>query len=174
MTLDDLKRMPSWRRILRRNEGASESPSTIGSELTLPDVLDHSWNWFEMHASQRMQLINYFLIAVAFLSAAYAAGLRDGHPEVSAAVSALGLVLSFCFRRIETRTRDLIKIGEEAIAEIETIMNSQFRVSSIELVRRASDRRRRFAPYAFVILVLHYATLVVFAIGLMYALYRYF
>ena len=65
--------------------------------LLLGDVLDHSWKWFELHASQRMQLINYFPVAVAFLTAAYAVGLRDDTPEVPMVVAVLGIILSNCF-----------------------------------------------------------------------------
>jgi hypothetical protein len=85
------------------------------TRLLAKDVLDHSWKWFEMHASQRMQLINYFLVAVAFLSAAYVAGLRDDAPEVSTVVAVLGVILSICFQRIEERTKNLIKLGEQGV-----------------------------------------------------------
>jgi hypothetical protein len=143
------------------------------TELLLRDVLDHSWKWFELHASQRMQLINYFLVAVAFLSAAYAAGLRDDAPEVSAAVSVLGVILSVCFQRIEARTRQLIKLGEQSMNEVETIMKYQFELSNIMLVQRAEEQRSRFTSYRTVIRDLHWSTLIIFAIGFLYALYRY-
>jgi hypothetical protein len=142
--------------------------------LLLRDVLEHSWKWFELHASQRMQLINYFLVAVAFLSAAYVAGLRDDAPEVSAVISMLGVILSACFQRIESRTRELIKLGETAVNEIEYIMENQFELPSVKLVQRAEELRSSFTSYGSVIRDLHQSTLIIFAIGFIYAYCKFF
>ena len=31
---------------------------------------EHAWNWFALHATQRMQAFNFFVVATAFLIAA--------------------------------------------------------------------------------------------------------
>ena len=33
----------------------------------------YAWNWFALHAGQRLQLVNFWLVAVAFLAAAVTA-----------------------------------------------------------------------------------------------------
>jgi hypothetical protein len=51
--------------------------------MTAPDPDDiakqareHAWNWFALHATQRMQAFNFFVVATAFLIAAYASILE--------------------------------------------------------------------------------------------------
>jgi len=37
---------------------------------------EHAWNWFALHATQRMQAFIFFVVATAFLIAAYASILE--------------------------------------------------------------------------------------------------
>src|SRR4051812_41007057 len=41
---------------------------TLVSDL---DVRTYAWNWFALHANQRLQLVNFWLVAVAFLAGAF-------------------------------------------------------------------------------------------------------
>src|SRR5258705_7826150 len=75
--------------------------------------LDHAWQWFTLHATQRMQAVNFFLVATAFLSTAYVAALR--FPVVAIGVSALGTLFSLVFYRFEIRIQELLKAGEKAL-----------------------------------------------------------
>ena len=68
-----------------------ETPAPI-----LDKGLDHAWEWFSLHARHRMQAVNFFLVAVAFLSAAYVSALRFTHPLVAAGVSVLGVLFTVC------------------------------------------------------------------------------
>ena len=49
-------------------------------------ALEHAWQWFALHARQRMQCVNFFLVAVAFLAAAFVTGLKDDYYAVAALV----------------------------------------------------------------------------------------
>src|SRR5258708_39837328 len=75
--------------------------------------LDHAWQWFTLHATQRMQAVNFFLVATAFLSTAYVAALR--FPSVAVGVSALGALFSLVFYRFEIRIQELVKAGAKAL-----------------------------------------------------------
>ena len=41
---------------------------------------EHAWNWFALHATQRMQAFNFFVVATAFLIAAESEARRTGIP----------------------------------------------------------------------------------------------
>jgi hypothetical protein len=58
-------------------------------------ALDHAWNWFSLHAAQRMQTFNFFLVAIAFLVAAYASLLDKSH-WAAAFIAAAAAWLAFC------------------------------------------------------------------------------
>jgi divalent metal cation (Fe/Co/Zn/Cd) transporter len=139
------------------------------SDFKLKDVLDHAWGYFQVHASQRMQLVNYFFLAVAFLSTAYATGLNGNRPEVSAAVALTGAILSIGFHRIDVRTRELVDIAEDALLEVEQIMQRQTGVESIALIEQAKKTPERFKSYSSIIEVLHYVTCTAFLVGFAYA-----
>ena len=78
-------------------------------------ALDHAWNWFALHAGQRMQSFSFFLIATAFLVAAYATVLKE-HRDIAIGIGILGAWISLWFNRLEQRTKQLVKAGEAALA----------------------------------------------------------
>jgi len=59
---------------------------------------EHAWNWFALHATQRMQAFNFFVVATAFLIAAYAS-LLDKEPAAAAVLAIVGAWLAFWFNR---------------------------------------------------------------------------
>jgi hypothetical protein len=139
--------------------------------LTTRDALDHAWDWFELHAKQRMDLINYFLVATAFLAAGYAGGIQAGAPVVSAGVSVLGVIIAICFQRIEQRTRELIRLGEAALRQIESAMASETGMSQIMFVQSADQKTSRFTSYAVALRILHISTLSFFVGAFLYAIW---
>ena len=68
-------------------------------------ALSHAWNWFSLHAAQRMQCFNFFLIATAFMTAAYATLFVSRQYWVAFAIATLGFLFSVCFHRLEVRTK---------------------------------------------------------------------
>jgi hypothetical protein len=75
---------------------------------------EHAWNWFALHATQRMQALNFFFVATAFLLAAYGS-LLEKHPSAAAIIGAVGAWLTFCFNRLDVRNRQLVEDGEKAL-----------------------------------------------------------
>jgi hypothetical protein len=61
-----------------------------------------------------MQAFNFFMVATAFLMAAYAA-LLEKHPSVAAFLAAFGAWLAFLFNRLDARSRQLVDAGEKAL-----------------------------------------------------------
>jgi len=75
---------------------------------------EHAWNWFALHATQRMQAFNFFVVATAFLIAAYAS-LLDKEPAAAAVLATIGAWLAFWFNRLDARSRQLVEAGEDAL-----------------------------------------------------------
>lgn len=71
----------------------------------------YAWSWFALHAGQRLQLVNFWLVAVAFLASAYVQA-RSSHLFVIAlGVSITGAVASLAFARLDGRTRQLVQVA---------------------------------------------------------------
>jgi hypothetical protein len=79
----------------------------------------YAWNWFAMHAAQRVQLVNFWLVAVAFLAAAYVQSEISHVRPIGAGVAVIGVVASIAFQRLDVRTRELSQIAEDALREFE-------------------------------------------------------
>jgi cyanate permease len=93
--------------------------------LTQPDqsnaIREHAWKHFEVHASQRMTVFNYFLAVSGALAAGLATTLQ-GTARFSVLGIALGGLLalvSFIFWKLDQRVSFLIKRAELALSEIE-------------------------------------------------------
>jgi hypothetical protein len=83
--------------------------------------LEHAWRYFELHASQRMSVFNYFLVLSGVVAAGLAATLQ-GSQQLSILGAVLGLLLvlvSFVFWKLDQRVSFLMKHAESALTEVE-------------------------------------------------------
>lgn len=125
--------------------------------------LDHAWSWFTVHASQRMQLVNFWIVAVAFLTTALVTALTNERFDVATVVSLAGAVGTFAFNRLERRTRSLVRAGEEALEKFQAELAAGSTVNELEILKRV-DLHKPFWTYGTVIMVLHLVTLTTFLV----------
>lgn len=87
----------------------------------LYDHYQHCWNYFALHANQRMHAFNYFIL----MQSAIFAGIfilhenKDRDLYLINIATTIVLVISFVFWQIDLRTRSLIKAAEEEMIKIE-------------------------------------------------------
>src|ERR1700722_19502384 len=108
------------------------------------EVRAYAWNWFAMHAGQRLQLVNFWLVAVAFLAAAFVQSQISHLRPIAAGVALIGVVASVAFQRLDVRTRQLSQIAEDALREFDGEWVAQGANELIALVRRAHEVRRNW------------------------------
>ena len=87
------------------------------------DYRNHAWRYFELHASQRMAVFNFFLVLSGLIAAGLAAAVQAaGLLLIVGAVLGLLLALvSFIFWKLDQRVSFLIKHAEQALIEIESV-----------------------------------------------------
>jgi hypothetical protein len=80
------------------------------------EARSYAWNYFALHADQRMKLFNFFLILAGLILGAFPAvrGIAPGTKFV-ALLPLLLTLAAFIFWRLEERARSLVKRGEEAL-----------------------------------------------------------
>ncbi|MFA9432834.1 hypothetical protein [Egicoccus sp. AB-alg2] len=103
-------------------------------------VFDHGWRWFSLHADQRMRAMNFFLVAAAFLTVSYIGALDDERHVVAALVAVLGLVATGAFWTLESRTRQLVHVGEAAMKAVEGRLAETTGLEAAHLTAIADDR----------------------------------
>lgn len=141
------------------------------SRFLLEQSIRHAWDWFALHANQRMQGVNFFLLAAAFLTAAYVNAMQYSKPLVALGVAALGVWFCVVFYRFELRIRELIKVGEKALSRSQEKLSQLTGLQEFEICKMVETPKHLFTSYHKVISALYALTGVAFAVGGGYALY---
>jgi hypothetical protein len=84
-------------------------------------ALDFAWDYFSLHASQRMTVFNYFVAFAGLILTGMATAIQAS-PRLAMVGVALGLLLvalSFIFWKLDQRTAFLIDHAKAAIVELE-------------------------------------------------------
>ena len=149
-------------------EGGAGAPLSV-SEASFSVALNHVWSWFSQHANQRMQALNYFLVAAAFLTAGYASAAAAERWPPAAVVGGVGIIVSAAFNRLDARTRELVQAAEPALDLLQrALLAAGYR--GLDMMA-ASSRHVRSAPsYRAVIAMLTFLGAAAFAAGLITAL----
>lgn len=133
----------------------------------------YAWNWFALHAGQRLQLVNFWLVAVAFLATAFVQARTSHLLPVALGVSITGAVASLAFNRLDNRTRQLVHLGENALLSIEArqAADPQDQADATALVTRSRlAERSRLDSYRVIIQGLQLLVAALFMLGAIYCL----
>lgn len=107
----------------------------------------YAWNWFALHSAQRMQLVNFWLVAVAFLGTAFVQARVSNLAFVAAGVCIAGAVSSVAFLLLDIRTRGLVQVAERALIAMEDEMLPADAPEEFRLVRNADRRSVPLSSY---------------------------
>ena len=132
------------------------------------EARDHAWNWFALHAAQRMQSFNFFLIATAFLVAAYAS-ILDKRPTAAIGVALLGAWLAVLFNRLDRRTRQLVNAGESALEVAQARLADRIGIANIRLLERVKYPEHGATTYRQIIALVQWTVALAFLVAAAYA-----
>jgi len=135
-------------------------------------ALEHAWEWFSLHAHQRMQSLYYFLIATAFLFGAFTHASNIDNSTLALGVSLFGACISYIFYRLENRVRSLLHLAEDALKPLENELAELTSVSCVKLVSRAGSLMPGSWKYSKVFRFLYASTGTAFTLGVLYSVWR--
>ncbi|GAA3251139.1 hypothetical protein GCM10017691_63680 [Pseudonocardia petroleophila] len=129
---------------------------------------EYAWNWFALHSGQRMQLVNFWLVAISFLGAAYVQARIGNLRGIAAGIAMAGMIASVSFSLLDERTRRLIDVAEDALRGLEVTQGEQADAGDIcvgarLVVDAGQARRSRLYSYRVIIQGLQYAVAALFA-----------
>ena len=131
----------------------------------------YAWNWFVLHSGQRLQMVNFWLVAVAFLAAAFVQAIASHLSVVALGVSITGLVASISFMRLDVRTRQLVRIAENALQSLEEKRTADGLDEVFELVKWSHQSRSSFLDsYRVIIQGLQLLVAFVFFLAVIYSI----
>jgi hypothetical protein len=131
-------------------------------------ALDHAWEWFSLHATQRLQSVNFFLVAVAFLSAAFVTAVKEQMYFLAGGIALLGACISLFFYRMERRIRSLVQAAECAMEPLEKELADCVGVDAVRLVSHVEEAKPGEWKYSKVFRYLYFTTAASFILGLWY------
>jgi hypothetical protein len=82
-------------------------------------IHDYGWNWFSHHAAQRMTVFRFFFLLLGGFSVGFYQTLPRS-PAIACMFSILAFFLSILFWRLDLRTRELVRIGEDLLLKTES------------------------------------------------------
>jgi len=130
---------------------------------------EHAWNWFALHATQRMQAFNFFVVATAFLIAAYAS-LLDKEPAAAAVLAIVGAWLAFWFNRLEARSRQLVEAGEDALRVSQARLANLADNQSLMILDAVDELAAGASSYRRVITLIQWTIIALFLLAAIYAI----
>jgi hypothetical protein len=131
----------------------------------------YAWNWFALHAGQRLQLVNFWLVAVAFLASAYVQARSSHMTAIAFGVSVTGVVSSVAFMQLDVRTRQLVRVAENALEYFEASSVAAGMDKVTELVKASHEvRRSRFDSYRVIIQGLQLSVACIFVLAAVFSL----
>ena len=85
------------------------------------EIWEYAWNYFQMHATQRISVFNFFVVLAALMTSGLVTtfGLNLQAHLLGIAIGVLLMMISFVFWKLDQRTRFLIKNSENALKIIE-------------------------------------------------------
>lgn len=135
---------------------------------------EYAWNWFSLHAGQRMQVVSFFILASSFLTTAYVAAMQKNLFIVAGFIAIGGAATSLSVLGFEGRTHDLLDVGRKALATIEEVISSRCEIDLVKLVANTPGPRLAAPKYRRVIGALTLVASALFALGATYSFACYF
>ncbi|HEX9397837.1 MAG TPA: hypothetical protein VF943_13980 [Burkholderiales bacterium] len=94
-----------------------EQQSLTSNDEVITALRDHAWDYFELHAEQRLKAFHFYILLETGLVAGLLLATRAGSPDIRM-ITVIGLLMAFfsiIFWKIDFRTKGMIKISEEAL-----------------------------------------------------------
>ena len=143
---------------------------TRNDELPVLQVaLEHASAWVELHANQRQNFLNFFLIAAAFLFNAYVGAITDHRRLLGALIALVGVVISVGFTAMDLRNRDLTRAGEAAMRDIENKIADKYDLPTFRIIAAIDTPRHPWMSIGQIIRSIHLAVAAIFIVATVYA-----
>lgn len=117
------------------------------TELNKSDFFKMLWDYFAIHANQRIQILNFYIVLETFFITGLLTLFQlNGELTVFRLLLSFAIIFfSFIFYALDRRTKEMIKFSEEALRNIEQKYVAQYSnkimIFSIEQEKTLSERR---------------------------------
>jgi hypothetical protein len=122
-----------------------ESPPGDDTAL-LVAALNHAWSWYDARISRGLQVVNYFLVAVAILANAYVFAINGKQYVVAGLLGLSGAVAAALAFAVGYQQMRLANVGEVALAELQDRVAGRLGVDSVRMAEPLPVTALRYVP----------------------------
>ena len=108
----------------------------------LTTALQHATRWYEFRTTNGLQVLNFYLLASAVMSAAYVSALNGRFHAVASIIALAGVAVSGATYLVGRRQRDFAQLAEVPIKEIQAKLAAELNIDSLRMVEQADKHRR--------------------------------
>jgi hypothetical protein len=99
-----------------------------------------AFKWFEAHADHRLRMLNFFLLIAGVFVAGYFGALQAKNHFAAIVVSLLLVFIAFCFKQLDRRTAQHVKLGEDYLKISLADMARELGTETVNFVTRAETK----------------------------------
>lgn len=124
-------------------------------KLTENDFLNVLWNYFSLHANQRMQLLHFYILLETFVITGLLTIFQlNGEFKIFRILLSVAIIFfSIVFKGLDKRAKEMIKYSENAIRYLEKKYilkyNGDIMIFCIEEEKTAYERRKNWCKKFF-------------------------
>jgi hypothetical protein len=116
------------------SEPPGEQPPGDDTAL-LTAALNHTWTWYDEYAKRAIQVINFYIVATALLTTAYANAISGKHYGFATFLAIGGLALTAMASAAGLAEMDTAYLAEPALDEMQEWIAGRLGTDSIRIVR---------------------------------------
>jgi hypothetical protein len=135
-------------------------------------AIEHLRSYFENRRSQRLQVINYFLLSIAFMSAAYVTALSNKLNGVAAVLPIIGIGVTAGFWWSDMASRTFLHLTDEPLLILERRLADRLGVPELNLMKRSKRLVTWKNSPSRLVSTMYLLAIVVLTLGTVYALVR--
>lgn len=121
-------------------KAADEHPSGDDTALLIA-ALNHSWAWNDARINRGLQVVNFFLLALAVLIAAYVSAINAKNYALAVVIGIAGTALTAAVYMIGSHERKRAADGARALAEVQEIIANRLELESFRMVSQSVPGR---------------------------------
>jgi hypothetical protein len=127
----------------------------------LATALDHSWRWYDLRINSGLQILNFYLLAMTVLTAAYVSAFTSRNHVISVAVALAGAAVSASSYMAGVRQDHVARMALPSIEEAENRLAVALDIDSLRLAEQYRVQRRLSAYAIRVIAYFVYPAIIV-------------
>jgi hypothetical protein len=121
-------------------KAADEHSPDRDTELLIA-ALNHAWAWYDARINRGLQVVNFFLLALAVLIAAYVSAINAKHYALAAVIGISGTALTGATFAIGSHQRRRAGDGTRALDELQDLVANRLKLDSFRMVRGRAPAR---------------------------------